>query len=330
MPSSWQDPGEPHRKVNPPGLTRRACLLFAPLRRRRGGHPATAADHPAGGADHPAGDPLSLISPPADEPARWVMGLSGQMCGLFAVDIAGFTDERRDERVQLYLRESMYRMLEKAFDGSSMRWGSLGVEDRGDGALAVLPPTIPVRGLADPLPERIRGLIRQHNEMSSARAQLQLRAAAHVGTVYHDRYGYSGDAVNQLFRLLNAPKLKRMLASSTAELAFISSGYLYESVIRRHPTLVDPAAFQPILVNMTPSVTARGWVHMPETEAATSRILPFGRPALPLPASGFPAGAPGWADQPAPAGRGPPAGQHRRRRGRTGQTCHMRQARCLT
>ena len=47
---------------------------------------------------------------------------AGQLCGLFAIDIAAFTDQRRDEHVQLYLRDSMYRMLDRAFTGAGVRW----------------------------------------------------------------------------------------------------------------------------------------------------------------------------------------------------------------
>ncbi len=55
---------------------------------------------------------------------------AGQLCGLFAIDIAAFTDQRRDEHVQLYLRDSMYRMLDRAFTG-------------GGGALAGVPARRP-------------------------------------------------------------------------------------------------------------------------------------------------------------------------------------------
>src|SRR5580692_10957219 len=119
-------------------------------------------------------------------------------------------------------------------------------EDRGDGVLVVLPPALPVDKLADPLPERLRGLVRVHNRVSSRDARIQLRAAAHMGPVYQDAHGYAGDAVSQLFRLLDAPPFKQSLAASGRELGFIASDYLYRNVILRHATLVDPAEFQPV------------------------------------------------------------------------------------
>lgn len=205
-------------------------------------------------------------------------GISGHMCGLFAVDIAGFTDPRRDEQVQLYLRDMLYRMLERAFDGSGVPWRGCEHEDRGDGVLVIVPPTISVDGLADPLPERLCGLVRVHNRMSSDEARIQLRAAAHVGRVYRDDHGFAGDSPSHLRRLLDTSALKHLLAVSGTELAFIASDYFYDAIVRRHPTLVDPAAFQPVTVD-TKHDTATGWVQLLGSASPAARILPFGRSA---------------------------------------------------
>ena len=170
----------------------------------------------------------STPGPPPSRPG-------GQICGLFAVDVAAFTDPRRDEYVQLYVREMLYRILERAFDGSGIPWRSCRHEDRGDGVVVVVPPVIPVDGLADPLPERLCGLIRVHNRLSSEDARIQLRAAAHVGKVYHDGHGFAGDAASHLFRLLQASGFKQLLATSECDLAFIASDYFYDTVIRPPP-----------------------------------------------------------------------------------------------
>ena len=204
----------------------------------------------------------------------------GQFCGLFAVDVAGFTNPCRDEHVQLYVREKMYRILECAFDGAGILWSSCRHEDRGDGVLVVVPPVTPVDGLADPLPERLCGLIRVHNRLSSEDARIQLRAAAHVGRVYHDGHGFAGDAASHLFRLLDAPRLKQLLAAADSDLAFIASEDFYRTVICRHPTLVDPAAFQRVAVDLK-HATAAGWAQLLGAGGASrpARIVPLDRSA---------------------------------------------------
>jgi hypothetical protein len=201
-----------------------------------------------------------------------------KICGLFAVDIVGFTSPQRDDDVQFYLHGALYRMLERAFNGSGLPWPACVREDRGDGALVVVPPTISVDGLIDPLPERLRGLACLHNRLSSQEAQIQLRVAVHVGNVHHDGHGFVGDAVNHLFRLLDAPRLRQLLAGSGGELALITSDYMYETVVRRHPTLVDPAAFRPVTVEVKQTV-ANAWVQIPGLTRFDVGTWPLGRSA---------------------------------------------------
>lgn len=186
----------------------------------------------------------------------------GQLCGLFAVDIAGFNGSRRDDDIQIYVHKSLYEMLHAAFDRSDVPWFSCAHEDRGDGALVIVPPMIPVAGLVDPIPERLRGLVRRHNRVSCEAARIQLRIAAHIGPVHNDGHGFVGRDVTFLCRLLDSRSLKRMLTQSGAEVVFITSGYVYENVIRRRPSLVDPALFQPLSVRVKETKT-RAWAYIP-------------------------------------------------------------------
>lgn len=185
-----------------------------------------------------------------------------QVCGLFAVDIVGFTGPDRDGEVREHLHKVLYQMLEAAFDGSGVPWDGCVHEDRGDGALIVIPAAIGAADLVDPCLERLCGLIRRHNRMSCPAARMQLRAAAHIGLLHHDGHGFVGDAVNHLFRLLETRRLKQRLAASGAELAYIASDYVYENVIRCHPTLVDPGAFWPTWVQVK-GARLRAWIYVP-------------------------------------------------------------------
>lgn len=245
-----------------------ACMIWGPaiggflalILARRDDRRWTAVSGPL---HHPPDSPTGVQMPVLVSaetncyPDSWPR--DGHICGLFAVDIAGFTDSRRDEHVQLYLRERLYHILEHAFEGAGVPWGACYREDRGDGALVVLPPGIGVEALADSLPERLTGLVGVHNRVSSNDARIQLRAAAHVGIVYRDAYGLAGDATTHLCRLLDSSRLKRILAASGSELGFVASDYFYDTVIRRHPTLVDPAAFVPVTVDLK-RAQATGWV----------------------------------------------------------------------
>jgi hypothetical protein len=191
-------------------------------------------------------------APPAD----------GQLCTLFAVDIAGFTSPGRDDEIRLYLHEKLYEVLERAFDGSGLPWAQCFREDRGDGALIVVPPGLACKGIIDPLPERLRSLIRRHNHVSCKAAGIQLRAAAHIGPVEHDDHGFVGSDINLLFRMLEARPLRRALAGSGAELALIVSDEVYRSLVCRYPSLVSPEAFQRVKFQVK-YTRASAWTYLP-------------------------------------------------------------------
>ena len=99
-----------------------------------------------------------------------------------------------------------------------------------------MPPEIPLKGLIDCFPDKLRGLVRLHNHVSAVAADMQLRVAAHIGPVEHDGYGFVGATdVNFAFRMLDARPLKNQLAKSGAELGLIVSDYVYNSLICRYP-----------------------------------------------------------------------------------------------
>jgi hypothetical protein len=186
----------------------------------------------------------------------------GQVCALFAVDIAEFTRPDRDDDVRMFMREELYRIVERAFDGSAIPWTACFREDRGDGALVVVPPSITATGVIDPLPERLASLVRRHNHVSCAAAHIQLRAAAHLGPVDHDGHGFVGIDVDFLFRMLDARALRRTLINTRADLALIVSEYVYRNVVCRHPSLISPAAFRLIRFQVK-GTRARAWTYLP-------------------------------------------------------------------
>jgi class 3 adenylate cyclase len=182
----------------------------------------------------------------------------GQWCGLFAVDMAGFNKPGRDHEIQIYLRRSLYEILETAFDKSAVKWSECMHEDRGDGVLVIVPPTVPATVLAGTVPHLLRDLIRLHNHVSAENAQIRLRAAAHVGPVYSDEHGFVGHDVNFLYRMLDAQPLRRMLLESDTDIAFVMSEYFYDNIVQSHPSLISPDSFHAISIRVK-ETRKRAW-----------------------------------------------------------------------
>jgi len=200
-----------------------------------------------------------------------VLPAEGQMCAVFAVDIVGFTRPDRDDDIRRYLHEKLYDYLQIAFDSSSIPWQDCFSEDRGDGALIVVPPEIPFKGLIHPIPERLRSLIRRHNHVSRESAAIQLRAVAHIGPVEYDGHGFVGTDVNFAFRMLEARPVKRMLAASGAELCLTVSDYVYRSLVCRYPSLLHPDTFRHVRFQAK-NTRARAWAYLPEASSLRSGL----------------------------------------------------------
>lgn len=171
-------------------------------------------------------------------------------CSILAFDIVGFGDRRRDDDVQLYVRASLYRLLEKAFDAVGVPWRACHREDRGDGVLVVVPALVSTEPLISPLADRLRAGLRRHNKLSSDAAQIRLRMVLHTGHVHFDPYGVAGQPLIHAFRLLEAPAFKSAFAATRCELGFVVSDRVYDDVIRHGPGLIDPDVYDAIGVSL--------------------------------------------------------------------------------
>jgi hypothetical protein len=181
---------------------------------------------------------------------------------MLATDIAGYSSPLRDHEIRFHMHKALYGMLGDALRDAGISWDACYLSDQGDGVLAFIPPEIPAEGLVGPFPARLRSLIRHYNHVSSEAARMQLRVAVHSGPVYTDGHGLVSDDITLLCRMLNARRLRDVLASSRAELVMAVSERIHESMVLRHPSLADPAAFTRFTARVK-LTNVRGWLHVP-------------------------------------------------------------------
>lgn len=212
--------------------------------------------------------------------------LTGQNCSILMTDIASFGDPSRDDHDRRVVRDVMYAVLWDAFDASDVPLGTCHWEDRGDGALFVIPPAVPTVSAVDPFLARVAATLRRHNRQASDAVRVQLRVALHVGPVTADPHGISGHAVNQTARLLESPVLKELMAATAADVGFIASEFVYDNVIGHAPGYVDPATYRRVEFQVKESqLTA--WIQLsgerPTPAAGTARRSdprPIAAPAI--------------------------------------------------
>jgi hypothetical protein len=186
-----------------------------------------------------------------------------QYRAIFAVDIAGFSDESRSDEMRVAMRADLYSALRGAWEASGLRWTPDIHEDRGDGVLIVA-PHVPVTTLIDPMLHQLRTRLRTHNKLVGPPRRIRLRAALHGGFLRRDEHGLVGASVNHVFRLLDAEPLRQALTEPGVDLAFLASDHVYESVIQLGEGAIDPAEYVPATVAVK-ETRARGWLTIPAT-----------------------------------------------------------------
>ncbi|MFB4313370.1 cyclic nucleotide-binding domain-containing protein [Actinomadura sp. 21ATH] len=189
-------------------------------------------------------DRLTRSTDPADDRGRPAEPrFTGQYCAVLFIDVAGFSTPARTDRDRLVIRKSVYALLEKAFERADIAWRDCHREDRGDGALIIVPPAVPAASIVDPLVGLLAAELARHNRGASERLRIRLRAALDIGPVTSDPYGVNGEVIIRAARLLDAPVFKQRLAAATAQLGFIVSEPVYDSVVRHASGHGDPGSY---------------------------------------------------------------------------------------
>src|SRR5215470_2748825 len=167
-------------------------------------------------------------------------------CTVFLTDAVGFGDRRRTDSDRLLIREVLFRMTQAAIQGIP----DAHYEDRGDGVLTVVPPSVSTARVINQLRQELPAALERHNSTQHESARFKLRLAINVGPVASDAMGVSGEAIIATARLVEAPSFKKALDESTASLGIIASPFVYETVIRHGAHPREAASYSPVMVKV--------------------------------------------------------------------------------
>ena len=206
---------------------------------------------------------LEITAEAAPEVASRWFGVPAEPlnCSILFTDVAGFGNPLRLDPDREVVRAALYEILRSSLEASGVPWAGCYYEDRGDGAVIVVPPTISTLRMVDPLIPELAERLRQYNRRASEVVQIQLRAALHVGPVGKDAKGLIGQAVIGAARIIDAPVIKDRLAEARADLIFAVSDYVYEHVVRHGAGRVDSGAFEHVAVQVKDSRVS-AWIHV--------------------------------------------------------------------
>ena len=178
---------------------------------------------------------------------------------ILVVDVEEFSRPSRTNADQLAIRDGMYKALTQSFARAGIAWCTC--EDRGDGALILIPPEVPKILLVTKWPAHLVIALNRHNGARPHETEIRLRVALHAGEIHYDAHGVAGTAINQTFRLAQEPALRSALAAAAGPCALIVSEWFHEEVVRQDPA-AQPAQYRQIQVAVKETQT-RAWVRVP-------------------------------------------------------------------
>lgn len=180
---------------------------------------------------------------------------------MMVLDVAGFG--RLSNLAQLQVRTALNTAVRAAFRTGGVRWSALAVEDRGDGAIILAPPTVSKVDLLDPVVPILAARLRGYNAAAEPGLRIRVRVSIHAGEVHRDATGWAGTDLNVACRLVSNPAVSRyLLQRPEADLLLVVSESVYDGVVRHAYRRIDPATYAPVHVAVK-ELNARAWAHVP-------------------------------------------------------------------
>jgi len=183
----------------------------------------------------------------------------------------------RPEYVRSRLQADMFELIGRVLAETGVDNGGCTIDERGDGALIVLPSDAPKGRLTDvlvhQLPLWLMRLAEQHNELG----RLRLRLGLNYGDASRTEQGsWLSTAVDTLFRLVDSAPAKHALAAARDSLmVLIVSDTWFTDVIR--PGLGDTfvSEFRPLTVT-SHQTDFPAWIALPGSGSAGQPGRAFG------------------------------------------------------
>jgi CRP-like cAMP-binding protein len=197
--------------------------------------------------------------------------LKGENCTVILTDVVKFGSRTRTDGDRLVIREALFSMTHTALQNLPDTWSW---DDRGDGLLTVVPPSVPTALVLRHLHKELPSALNEHNSAHEDSARIQLRVAVNVGPVATDVVGVSGEAIIVTARLVEAPQFKEAMETSQVSLGIIASAFIYENVIRHDLGLTG---YSPVQVDVKES-SFPAWMNLFGPPDEASREGPGWRP----------------------------------------------------
>ncbi|MEV8016910.1 hypothetical protein AB0O76_11285 [Streptomyces sp. NPDC086554] len=168
---------------------------------------------------------------------------------------------RRRDTEQAVIHRMLYAVLHESLSAASIEPTQYHCEDRGDGVLVLIDPSVPKPALLRALLTTTRERLVSNNRLAAEGARIRLRIVVHTGEVALDDFGAVGAELIHAFRLLDAPALKEALRTTSEPSVLCVSKAVHRGVVDHAYPGVRPEHFHQMTVDTKEDVTLTAWYH---------------------------------------------------------------------
>ena len=144
--------------------------------------------------------------------------------------------------------------------------------DTGDGKWLLFRSDLSKPKLLNTLIPTIEAALRHHNQSASTAATLRLRVGVHHGeiTVGEDE-GYSGEALNHAFRIIDNDVVRNALARAGDDMVVAISDDFYQKIVKPGYGALDPNKYSPVKITAK-ETSSTAWLNVPAGQPTMQRM----------------------------------------------------------
>lgn len=186
---------------------------------------------------------------------------------ILTMDIEGYGSPTRTDPIRAGLRKTLDNTVAGAVTKLGETNPMTAFADTGDGKWIIFDGRISKIKIITVLLPALEVELRHYNAAASSAARLRLRIGVHHGELIPDHGGYSGEALNHAFRIIDNGVVRQALKASTMNSIVAVSDDFFNKIIRPGYGALDPDSFAPVQVTSKETTTV-AWINSAHFEPA--------------------------------------------------------------
>ena len=190
---------------------------------------------------------------------------------IITLDIEGFGSPTRTDPIRAGLRKTLTEIVQLAVERLQVPDAVAAEGDTGDGKWLLFRSDLSKPKLLNTLIPTIEAALRHHNRSASSAAALRLRVGVHHGEITEgEGEGYSGEALNHAFRIIDNDVLRNALARAGNDMVVAISDDFYQRIVKPGYGSLEPDKYSPVKITVK-ETSSTVWLNVPAAQSQMQR-----------------------------------------------------------